>query len=62
MSVLKIIYTLIIVLPDILKLIENIEKKNKDTQIDRKVKEDVKAINQAFKDKDEKALRDIFNS
>ena len=54
----KAIIDLILALPEFLKLIKLIQKQSKE----RQMKEDVKKINKAFEDKDEKALRDIFNN
>lgn len=58
----KTIYALILALPEILKLINNLQKKIEEQKIDSKVKEDLKKINEAFEKKDTKLLNDIFNS
>ena len=61
MSIAKLIYTLILILPDILKLIEQIEQKNIERGLDKKVQEDIKIITKAFEDKDAEALNRLFN-
>ena len=48
-------------LPQILKLIENIQKMNLEADIQRKVKDDVEKINNVFESKDADALNAIFN-
>ena len=59
---LKAIYALIISLPEILRLIKELEKRHKEESKNRKIKEDLKEIEQAFKERDADKLRDIFNS
>ena len=48
-------------LPQILNLIENIQKMNLEADIQRKVKDDVEKINNVFESKDADALNAIFN-
>lgn len=55
------IMILIANLPEILKLLENLDKRNKDMNLDKKVASDLKELNKAFEDKDEKKINEIFN-
>ena len=59
---LKALAALIVALPEILRLISSIQKRIEEEEIRRKVAEDLKKINEAFENRDEKALRDIFKS
>ena len=52
----KLLFDLLSSLPALIKLIKILQKIDKEV----KVKDDVKKINKAFEDKDEKALRDLF--
>lgn len=58
----KALYALIIALPEILKLLETLEKRAKERAEKQKLKEDVAKIEAAFREKDEKALSNLFNS
>jgi len=49
-------------LPALIELIKQLQKKQNEAAVKMKIKYDLKKINQAFKDKDEQALRNIFNS
>lgn len=62
MSLLEAIYILIMNLPRILRLLEQMQKRQTEAATDRKVKEDLEDITKAFQDNDEEALRRIFNS
>lgn len=53
-------FALIKVLPQILRLLETIERRNKERAVDRKVKEDIEAMNKAFEENDAEALNNIF--
>jgi len=55
-------WALLVSLPEILKLIENIQKANKERKIQKKVNDDIKKINEAFEQKDADKLNEIFNS
>lgn len=50
------------ILPDLLKLFINIEKRMGYAKSEKKIKEDIKEINKAFEENDEEALNNIFNS
>lgn len=62
MNTLKGLVLLLQALPEILKLIENIQKRIDDKKLENKINEDIKVINDAFESQDEKKLRDLFNS
>lgn len=49
-------------LPEILKLIKRLEEMNRQAKVDRKVKDDIKAINDAFKNDDAEELNRIFRN
>lgn len=48
-------------LPEIISLILIIKKKIDEDKVDRKVSDDIKAIKQAFANRDASALNDVFN-
>ena len=48
-------------LPDIIKLLGVLDKAAKEAETDRKVKDDVKKIHEAFSAKDPAMLNHIFN-
>jgi len=48
--------------PELLRLVRNIEKRIEAAKTEKKVKEDLEAINEAFETKDANKLNDIFNS
>lgn len=56
----KIFWLLLTALPDIIKLIQVLQKANEEAETDRKVQDDVKSIHQAFANKDPALLNDIF--
>lgn len=62
MNLLNALYALIIALPEILRLLKEIEKRHQDELKNKKIKEDLKKIEEAFKDRDADKLRDVFNS
>ncbi len=55
-------FTLIQVLPEILKLIQVVQDKIDEDQTNRKVANDLKAIHEAFASKDAAKLNAIFNA
>lgn len=56
----KLFIQLLISLPDILRLLELIDKNIKSSQVEGKIKDDIKKINEAFKNQDADALNAIF--
>lgn len=62
MSLFKALISLMIALPEILKLINNIKKAADDDAKIARVKQDIEKINQAFETKDAGKLNEIFNS
>lgn len=58
----KTLVALIVALPEIIRLVERIQKEIERQQTDRKVADDIKAINAAFDAKDAKKLNEIFDS
>jgi hypothetical protein len=62
MTYAKLLFILMKSLPEILKLIQALEKSLADGQTNRKVADDIKAIHEAFIAKDSGKLNDIFNS
>lgn len=48
-------------MPQILKLIKNIQEEHKKQEVNKKVKEDLDAINKAFETRDAQLLNDVFN-
>jgi hypothetical protein len=58
----KLLAVLILNLPKILKLLENMQARIDQAEEDKKVAQDLDAINKAFEDGDNEALRRIFNS
>lgn len=62
MSLIKALYALIIALPEIIKLIKELEKRHQDEMNNKKIKKDLKEIGQAFEDRDPDKLNRIFNS
>lgn len=62
MTTLSAILSLLRALPEILKLIEVIDKRIKEQKLNKQVHEDIVKIQKAFEDKDEAALKALFNS
>jgi hypothetical protein len=58
----KLILAFIAALPEILRLIDALIKDIERAQTDRKVKEDLAAIEKAFREKDADSIRKLFNS
>ena len=57
----KALYALIVMLPDVLRLIKTIQDNNVENGKKTRLKDDIKAIDKSFKDKDAKALNNVFN-
>lgn len=62
MTLVKLLFVILKHLPQILALIEVIEKGVREAETKRKVADDLNKIAEAFKEKDAKKLNDIFNS
>lgn len=54
--------TIVKLLPELIALIESIQKAINEAETERKVADDLKAIKDAFDSKDPSALNHIFNS
>lgn len=66
---LKLISAFIVAIPELIKLIKNIQahvdevnKKKKKEEFERNLQEDIKKINEAFKTNDINLLNDVFNN
>lgn len=55
-------WTLLAALPEILKLIESIQKRIDQGKLENKVHEDLAKISEAFEKQDEEKLKNLFNS
>ena len=51
-----------IALPELIKLVKNMQQRSDEKAKIVKVKKDIKKINEAFDSGDERALREVFNS
>lgn len=49
-------------LPELVRLVKTMQRQIEEANTKRKVKEDVKAINEAFKKKDPDSLKRIFDT
>jgi hypothetical protein len=49
-------------LPELVRLVKNIERRIEAAETERKIKEDLEAINEAFEKEDPEKLKQIFNS
>lgn len=58
----NLIIALLTALPEIIKLLRNLEEKQKKDAEARSIKEDIQKINKAFEENDAKALNAIFNN
>lgn len=58
----KLLATLLLNLPAILRLLENMQKRIDEAEAERKVANDLEEINKAFEAKDPDALKRIFMS
>lgn len=57
----KLVWLFLTSLPDLIKLLQLIEKSISDHNVDRKVKDDLKILHQAFADKDGAKLTALFS-
>lgn len=55
-------WALLLSLPDLFKLVKVLELAAKEAETNRKVKDDIKTIHQAFEQKDAQKLNDLFSS
>lgn len=62
MILFKKLFSLIFSAPELIKLFLIIDKRIRDEEEEIKVKDDIKAVSDAFKNKDASKLRDIFNN
>lgn len=58
---LRLVWLFLTSLPDLIKILQAIEKGIKETQVDRKVKDDLKTIQTAFAEKDGAKLTALFS-
>lgn len=58
----KLVLAFLANLPELLRIIALLQKNLESAETDRKVKDDLKKIETAFKDKDASKLNDLFNS
>lgn len=59
---LKLIVVLLQNLPAILKLLENLDKRMKAAEMNKKISDDIKTINNAFEANNAEELNKLFNS
>lgn len=62
MTLLSITWQIIRALPELIKLVDALQKNQQENQIQRKVADDVKTIHEAFTTKDFAKLNTLFNS
>ena len=58
----KTLVALIVALPEIVRLVENIQKRLDEKATKEKIKEDFEKINEAFEKQDPEILNRLFNS
>jgi hypothetical protein len=58
----KTLWLLITALPDLIRLLQAMQKAIDQTAVDRKVKDDLKSLHEAFNAKDAAKINAIFNS
>lgn len=58
----KALVSFLLAIPELIKLIESMQKMASQHNKKIKIKDDIKKINKAFEDGDAKALNDLFNS
>lgn len=56
------LWLLITALPDLIKLLQALQKTIEEANTDRKVTDDLKSLHEAFSEKDASKLNHIFNS
>lgn len=61
MSLGKVLLALIAALPEILKMIENLNRMAEQSELDRTIKKDLQLINKAFEEKDAALLMKVFD-
>jgi hypothetical protein len=61
-DIIKILRALLLAFPEVLQLLKLLQQKIDKAESDRKVKEDLRKINDAFENNDEELLRDVLNS
>lgn len=49
-------------LPELIRLFQVLAERISEAQLDRKVKDDLKTLHEAFEDRDEKKLNALFNT
>lgn len=49
-------------LPEVISLIKTIQARQREKEVQSKIKEDLKKIDEAFKNEDAEALNKLFNS
>ena len=57
----KDILLLLSLLPELVQLINNIQKRIEEQETEREVREDIIMLNRAFEEKDAKKINDILN-
>lgn len=58
----NIFWELLKALPEIVRLLEALQKQQQEVAVNRKVSEDIKTIHEAFNEKDPAKLNALFNS
>lgn len=58
----KIIWAFILAIPELVKLLDVLQKRMDEAATSKKIASDVKSIHEAFSEKDPKKLHDLFNS
>ncbi len=62
MEILSLLKAFVIALPEIIRLLRNIQDLQDEAAVAKKVKEDLGALNDAFEKRDAETLNRIFNS
>lgn len=61
MSLPRLLYTLFLAMPEVLRLLDTLQKQAEFRATNKKVKEDLMALDKAVKERDEKSFNAIFN-